>query len=282
MVVSKSISDGLAIFIGLYLVFMFYWTSEVIKNVVHITIAGVFGTFYFLGVADPSGRVDVPVKNPTVQAAKRALTTSLGPNCYGSLLIAIIQLVRFIVNTARQSAQDADNSNLILKTFLTVDIVACVVCLCCVECFVAMIESLLEYFNKYAFTQVAIYGKDFCSAGRDTWELIKSRGIDLIIVDDLIGNVLAIGAFVIGLVNAAGGALFVLLSTMPKTSTYYMVVAVIGFLVGIAEFSILSVVIDSGVATTFVCIAEDSLAIAQKQPELYHQIQQTYPAVVFF
>ena len=28
------------------------------------------------------------------------------------------------------------------------------------------IEGLLRYFNQYAFTQVAIYGKSYCNAGR--------------------------------------------------------------------------------------------------------------------
>ncbi|RUS12905.1 plasma-membrane choline transporter-domain-containing protein, partial [Endogone sp. FLAS-F59071] len=42
-----------------------------------------------------------------------------------------------------------------------------------------------EYFNYYAYTQVAIYGKDFCTAAKDTWTLIKDRGIEAIINDNL-------------------------------------------------------------------------------------------------
>lgn len=29
----------------------------------------------------------------------------------------------------------------------------------------------------YAFTQVAIYGKTYCQAAKDTWTLVKSRGV---------------------------------------------------------------------------------------------------------
>jgi hypothetical protein len=54
-------------------------------------------------------------------------------------------------------------------------------------------EALLEYFNHYAFTQVAIYGKDFCTAAKDTWNLVKQRGMDAVINDNLIGNVLSSG-----------------------------------------------------------------------------------------
>lgn len=265
---TEGISDSVAAFLAIYMLFTFYWTTQIIKNAVHITVAGLFATFYFLGVTQPDGTVDVPVLNPTAASLKRAMTTSLGPNCYGSLLISAIALVRILLRYARKTADEDGN-------------VACVIFLCCIECLLSMIESMLAYFNKYAFTQVAIYGKDFCTAGKDTWELIKSRGIDAIINDDLIANVLNLGGVAIGLLTALGGYLFVHFSSMPNANEYYVAVCLVSFFVGIAEFSILSVVIDSGVATTFVCLAEDPLALEQKQPDLYQQIQRSYPAVVF-
>jgi hypothetical protein len=75
------------------------------------------------------------------------MTISIGSNCYGSLLIAIVQVIRTLVNIARSQARE-DREN-----------IACSVFLCCLECIINMIENILEYFNKYAFTQVAIYGK---------------------------------------------------------------------------------------------------------------------------
>jgi hypothetical protein len=50
-------------------------------------------------------------------------------------------------------------------------------------------------------------------------------------------------------------------------------------LIGIGEFSILASVIDSGVVTTFVCLAEDPEALARTKPELYQKIQQVYPSI---
>lgn len=54
---------------------------------------------------------------------------------------------------------------------------------------------------------MAIYGKDFCTAGKDTWRLIKSRGIDAIINDSLIGNVLGFGMIFAGLFAGGFGLL---------------------------------------------------------------------------
>lgn len=56
-------------------------------------------------------------------------------------------------------------------------------CLMCMECIISCIEDLVEYFNQYAFTQVAIYGKDYCTAAKATWELVKTKGVDAIIND---------------------------------------------------------------------------------------------------
>lgn len=100
---SGALSSGASYALYVYTLFVFYWTTQVIGNVVHITTCGLFATFYFRGVAQPSGDVHVPVSNPTAAALKRALTTSLGPNCFGSLLIAIIQTLKALANQARSS-----------------------------------------------------------------------------------------------------------------------------------------------------------------------------------
>ncbi|KAJ3372399.1 hypothetical protein HDU91_003445 [Kappamyces sp. JEL0680] len=239
---SNSISNGAAYGLGVYCIFAFYWTSQVIANTIHITVAGVFATYYFRGVAQPNGEVDVPVKHPTTAALKRALTTSLGPNCYGSLLIAIIQTIKALADNAR--AQNGDN-------------IACTLILCCISCILGLIEDLLEYFNKYAFAQVAIYGKDYCSAAKDTWELTKARGIDAVINDSLIGSVLSMGGLFVALIVAGSAALFVRFSTdFSATVADYVIVAVSAFFVGIVEFSVMANIIDSGVVATFVCLAE--------------------------
>ncbi|KAJ3326199.1 putative choline transporter, neither null mutation nor overexpression affects choline transport [Boothiomyces sp. JEL0866] len=267
LVQNKVVSQGVGYALYVYMVFVFYWTSQVIGNAVHITNCGLFATYYFQGVADGNGDVTLSVSNPTAKAAKRAMTSGLGPNCYGSLLIAIIETLKFIVNNARN-----DQSN---------DNIACQLLLCCIACILSMFEDLLEYFNRYAFAQVAIYGKDYCSAAKDTWELAKSRGIDAIINDNLIGNVLSIGSLIIGLLTGGIALLYVKFSTdFQDTVVAYVFFGVIALFIGIVEFSVLAGVIDSGVVTTFVCLAEDPQALLNTKPQLYHKIREVYPQVL--
>jgi hypothetical protein len=121
----------------------------VVQNTVHVTVSGLFATVYFMGTADQTRqfKVTVPVQNPTAKSAKRALTTSFGSICYGSLIIALIQTLRYIVRSAAQQSQEDGN----LFAFF---------CLYCLDCILSIIESLAEYFNKvfkYSLTLVCVY-----------------------------------------------------------------------------------------------------------------------------
>ncbi|KAI8906684.1 plasma-membrane choline transporter-domain-containing protein, partial [Gorgonomyces haynaldii] len=267
---NSSSSNGTMYALSVFCVFWFYWASSVVTNSVHLIVSGVFATYYFMGVSNGQS-VDVPVSNPTVQSAKRAMTYSFGSNCYGSLLIAIIQTLKSLANQAKNdSAQDGNAGLAIL--------------FCCLQCLLQMLGDILEYFNKYAFAQVAIYGKDYCAAAKDTWELCKSKGIDAIINDNFVGTVLGFGGFFCGILTAAISFAYLAAAQYNvkdgSNTVLYIIVVLIGFFIGIAEFSIVASVIDSGVTTTFVCLAEDPAALARTKPELYQEVQKVYPNVV--
>jgi hypothetical protein len=56
---------------------------------------------------------------------------------------------------------------------------------------------------------------------------------------------------------------------------------VLSALIAGSEFLILGETINSGVATTFVCMAEEPMVLASSKPELYEKVVQAYPAVQF-
>lgn len=134
---------------------------------------------------------------------------------------------------------------------------------------------------------MAIYGKDFCTAGKDTWRLVKSRGVDAIINDSLISNVLGFGMIFCGLFAGGFGLLAGYYLCQQEKDLIasqkmglYIASGVLGLIVGMAEFSIISEVITSGVATTFVCLAEDPYSLQRTQPELYQKVVEVYPEVL--
>eukprot|EP00833_Pecoramyces_ruminatium_P002069 jgi/Orpsp1_1/1176101/evm.model.c7180000056404.1 len=86
---------GACYVIYVFLLFSFYYSAQVINNTVHVTISGLFATYYFQGILNPATmEIQVDVKNPTLKSFKRAITTSFGSICFGSLIIAIIQTLR--------------------------------------------------------------------------------------------------------------------------------------------------------------------------------------------
>ncbi|TPX64680.1 hypothetical protein SpCBS45565_g05706 [Spizellomyces sp. 'palustris'] len=267
-VIQTADSDGVKYAVAIYLSFSLYWTSQIIKNVVHVTVSGVFATFYFTGISTADGAVVVPVRNPTLKSAKRALTTSFGPIAFGSLIIALIQTLRGVLQTIRRNAQEENNNIMVLAAT-------------CAECILSLIEGLVAFINVYAYTQVAIYGKSYLEAARDTWSLLRARGIDLIINDDLTSGVLTMGALLIGLANAFVAYVFLYLSSTPKTKELEVITAIIAFVVAFAQFWVLAETIRSGVATTFVCLAEDPIALARTKPDLYEKIRAAYPRSAF-
>ncbi|KAI8821083.1 plasma-membrane choline transporter-domain-containing protein [Fimicolochytrium jonesii] len=252
-----------------FLLFALYYVTQVISNTVHVTVSGLFATYYFMGQpGGPRGKVTVPVSNPTAASAKRAVTTSFGSICFGSLIIAILQTIRALLRIAAD--QNAQDGNAIAA-----------LCAACAACCIGIIESLIEYFNKWAFVQVAVYGKDYIRAAKDTWMLCKQRGVDAIINDQLIGSVLGLGGTLIALICGFIAYLYVRFSDIPDNSLHYGVFVSLAVVIGASEFFVMSNVIDSGNVTTFVCLAEDPAALQRTKPELYESIRQAYPQVQF-
>ncbi|KAJ3066986.1 putative choline transporter, neither null mutation nor overexpression affects choline transport, partial [Quaeritorhiza haematococci] len=251
----------------LFLAFVLYWTSQVIGNVVHVTISGLFATVYFMGSAVPgtattTRKFNVPVQNPTAKSAKRAMTTSFGSICYGSLIIAIVQLIREIVNAVLNNSDDG------FMCFLA----------CCMQCILSCFQGLLELFNHYAFTQVAIYGKNYCDAAKSTWTLIKNRGLEAIINDNLVSNVLWIGGFLIAVL--CGVFVHVYLTFSPDIKQSNPIAVILGLVIGLSMFGSVVAVVSSGVSTTFVCLAEDPATMQKNAPEVFAKLVETYPDVV--
>ncbi|KAI8063901.1 plasma-membrane choline transporter-domain-containing protein [Gongronella butleri] len=238
-----------------FLVFSFYWTSQVISYVTYVTLAGIYASVYF----DSS-------KSPACPSFKRAMTTSFGSICFGSLLIALIEFLRYFISIARASSDNA------CLTFF----------LCIVECLIGCCQGFLQWFNNYAFSGVAIYGKSYIESAKRTWTLIKDRGIEAMINDNLINNVLFLGALLVAVLTSLLGYLYLLVDQPAYNQTGNMtpVIVLICFIVGLSMFSTVAIVISCGVSTTYVCLAEDPQALQRTQPKLFEMIRQTWPRIV--
>ncbi|KAH6913822.1 integral to plasma membrane protein [Coprinopsis sp. MPI-PUGE-AT-0042] len=246
--------------------FSFIWTSQVIGNIALSTLAGgPYGSWYYFG---PRSMGEMP-KHPTLSAFGRASTLSLGSIAFGSLIVTILEMIRLILDTIRHNASAEGNP---VEALLA----------CCASCIVGCIQGLVEYFNRYAYIEIALYGKAYIPAAKDTWRLFKDRGIDALVNDSLVGMTLMWGAYAIGLLCSLFGYLYLRITAPAYNAdgAYTPVILLFSFFIGMVCSNTLGSAIEAGVSTIFVGLGEDPGVLAIRAPELFGMIADHYPHVV--
>merc|ERR1712080_115465 len=123
----------------------------------------------------------------------------------------------------------------------------------------------------YAYTHIAVYGEDYITAARSTYQMFHSVGFQAIVNDDLTGMALGLGVFLGGAASGVVGILYGLI----VGSDLIVVLGVLGFIAGLVMTSLITNVITSAVATTFVCWAEDSAAMKAGRCEQFEKIKHS-------
>lgn len=236
-----------------FLLLSFFWTHQVMQNLVHTVCCGVFASWYFYDV-------QIMPANPTVASAKRACTSSFGSVAFGSLLVALVQMVRAGFSMLKLTDHD--------------------LIVCFVDCFLGLIDQLVEFFNTYAFSYVAIYGLSFTKAARRVWRLLMDRGWTTVINDSLTSGVLVWGSITAGAIVALTIVVISMVMNFidPSVSNVmFPLIGLLGFAIGYSVVRVMLQPIDSGVVTLFVCCAESPAALQHRQPELFATLRERYP-----
>jgi len=242
-------SSGIVVILML---FMWYWTSDVMVNVAHVTTCVVTAVWWF--------NKD-PMVNPTWNSYRYATTRGLGSICYGSFLVAIIQTLRAIIKSGGSRGALA--------------------CICYI--FLSILNCLAQYFNAYAFVQVAVYGASYWQAAKNTWNLLSTRGFDAIINDNLSDTVLAAGAFVGGCITfVVGGIIGYLMFLKYGLDTgivFGVIMAIVGFYIGYYFTLEFMFAVHSAIKAIFVCWAEDPAALQATHPLCYNLMATAWARV---
>lgn len=234
----------------------YYWTQQVLSNTVHVTTAGVIGTWWFA-----PDEASTCCSKAIGDSFSRATTYSFGSICFGSLIVAFVQALRALNHQLRGN-EDAQ------------------LLVCIIDCILACIESIIEYFNKWAYVYVGLYGYSYLDAGKNVITLFQNKGWTTIITDDLAENVLFMMSFVIALITGAVGLivanldqnLFANLGAEDPASIGFLV----GFLIGFVLASILMSVVASAVNTVIVCFAEAPRELEVNHPQLSMEMRNTW------
>ncbi|KAF1318634.1 Pns1-like protein, partial [Globisporangium splendens] len=245
------------ILVGMLLVF--FWANFVLRNIVTVATAGTVSSWWHHATRDR-----VPLTS--TKALCRALTLSFGSICFGSLVVSIIETIHFLLSSLQKLLAEQGN--------------AIAVCLVgCIDGCVSAIERWVEYFNRFAYAYVGIYGYGFVTSGKHVFDLFASKGWTAITNDSLIVNVLLFGKIAIGFLGGAAGLAAVAYGNPQWTvnvSNPEVALGLSGFLVGYSIANVIMTVIDGAVATVFILFAEDPHSLVFSHPEAHEHLHATW------
>jgi len=230
-----------------YHVFGFLWITQFCIACQHLVIAGSVAGWYF---SKDKSSVGV---STIVSAFYRLLRFHLGTAAFGSLIIAIIQMIRIVLKYLEHKVKDWEkkgcNGPLIylLKAFLK-----------CAQCVLWCFEKCMKFININAYIETAIYGYNFCRAAMKAFQMLTSNALRVAAIN-------SVGTFVLLL-----GKLAVVIATVAvsyeimriKTETVYvahpwapiLIAACFSYLTAHCFIAVYGMAID----TIFLCFCEDS------------------------
>ncbi|XP_061374686.1 uncharacterized protein LOC133316902 [Gastrolobium bilobum] len=248
-VVASSMGDGGRWWLLVVLSVSLFWTGAVLCNTVHVIVSGMVFLVLFHGGREAAS---IPA-NSLKKSLQYALTTSFGSICYGSLFTAAIRTLRWEIRGFRSKIGNNE----------------CL--LCCVDFLFHLVETLVRFFNKYAYVQIAVYGKSFNRSARDAWELFQSTGVEALVAYDCSGAVLLMGTVFGGLITGTCSGIW----AWVKWSDRVIMIGSTSMLMGMVLVGLAMVVVESAVTSIYICYAEDPLLIHRWDPEFFNQMSET-------
>ena len=120
-----------------------------------MVLAGAFASWYW--VLD---KKDVP-KLPLLSSFYRVFRYHLGTLAFGALIIAIIRMIRVMIEYIEEKLKEYHQDNPVVKCMLCF-------CKCCFYC----LEKFMKFLNRNAYIMTAVYGKNFCWSAKEAFMLL--------------------------------------------------------------------------------------------------------------
>ncbi|XP_063284008.1 choline transporter-like protein 5 isoform X4 [Pelobates fuscus] len=224
--------------------FVFLWLVNFSIALGQCTIAGAFASYYW-AFKKPA---DIPAC-PLFSSFGRAIRYHTGSLALGSLILALVQFIRIVLEYLDHKLKAAQNS---FAKFL----------LCCLKCCFWCLEKFIKFINRNAYIMIAIYGKNFCTSARDAFFLLMRNIVRVAVLDKVTDFLLFLGKLLVA--GSVGVLAFFFFSRrIPGISSeapnlnYYWVplltVIVGSYLIAHGFFSVYAMCVD----TLFLCFLED-------------------------
>lgn len=152
----------------LYMLFIWYWTSEFILAVGQLVSSMSIAAWFFNRDRKSEGNATV------LWAFRTTCFNHLGTAAFGSLIIAIIKTIQAILSYLQRKAKKSGNK---LAQYV----------LCILQCCMWCLEKCMRFLSKNAYIQTSIYGYSFCKACRAAFFLI-ARNVLRVFAVSMVGD----------------------------------------------------------------------------------------------
>ncbi|CAF0740148.1 unnamed protein product [Rotaria sordida] len=223
--------------------FMLFWLTAFVIGFSQLVLAGIYARYYW-----DRERFGVPCSS-LCASLFRALVFHLGTIAFGSLIIAIVKLIRSILEYIEEKVKDKTGT-----------IARCL--FCCCRCCLFCLEKFLKFLNRNAYIITAIYGTGFFTSARRAFHLIVSNPLRLLVIDKVCDFLIFLGKLCI---TVGIGILAFFFFThriaqaekyVPELRYYFvpLLLIIIGtYIIATCFFSVYSMAVD----TLFICAIQD-------------------------
>ncbi|KAJ7334501.1 hypothetical protein OS493_014823 [Desmophyllum pertusum] len=223
-----------------YHLFGWFWIMNFIMALGMCALAGAFASYYWAW----DKKTDIP-KFAVTASFYRTLRYHTGSLAFGSLIIAIVQLIRAGLEYLDHKLRGGPGEQSEITKYL-------IKCLkCCFWC----LEKFLKFLNKNAYIMIAVHGKNFCTSAKNAFFLLMRNIVRVVVLDKVTDFILFLGQLTI--TAGLGIGSFYWFERQDNLNYYLapvIIIAVGAYVVSAAFFSVYSMAID----TVFLSFLEDS------------------------
>ncbi|XP_050366036.1 uncharacterized protein LOC126784604 [Argentina anserina] len=206
------------------------WSLTVMVEAQVYVISGTVAQWYFTKEEESRPRRMIR------SSLRNAFGPSFGTVCVSGLLLAVVRMVRTIVDGARKEGPSG-MVNIILR--------------CCVN----VLLSAIDFLNKFTIIFAAITGESYCSSARMTYELLKRNLLSAVFVETISTRLLAGIIFVLSALYAVVAC--VILKAVSDLGVDAYFVAALAWVLLILVLGFFVHVLDNVIDTVYVCYAID-------------------------
>ncbi|PVD23520.1 hypothetical protein C0Q70_16792 [Pomacea canaliculata] len=236
----QSMSPGNLMFLlNLWGLFVYYllgllWVTQFIVDCERLTVSSAVALWYF--TRDKSS-----LASPISTSFYRLIRFHLGSVAFGSLIIAIVILIRWILSyiNGRLKGSSSLPAKFLLKCMI-----------CCLWCF----ENVLKFLSSNAYIEIAIYGYGFCKAARKAFMVIASNALRVAAINSVGDFVLFLAKVgIVTVVVVVGIELF-----RGRDEVHYVwlpitLASIVAYIIASCFLGVYEMIIDA----VFICFVED-------------------------